>query len=185
MAKVERIPECHPERKHYCKGLCCACYGKRSYLKHREKRLAFQREWREQNPEAYREWQKANPEYNKLYLRGYSTAEFRMFHSAKARAKKKGIVFDLEPSDIIVPEFCPALGIKLERARPSLCTGTQPGRTKYSDFSPSLDRIVPELGYVKGNVWVISLKANRIKNTATPDELQKIADAVIKRLTAP
>lgn len=37
---------------------------------------------------------------------------------------------------------------------------------------PSLDKIIPKLGYVKGNVWVVSNKANRIKSNATIEELE-------------
>jgi hypothetical protein len=44
-----------------------------------------------------------------------------------------------------------------------------------SDGSPSLDRIDPKKGYVKGNVAVISYKANRIKQDATPEELEAVA----------
>lgn len=40
--------------------------------------------------------------------------------------------------------------------------------------SPSLDRIKPELGYVKGNIRVISFKANSIKNDASIEELRQI-----------
>ena len=41
--------------------------------------------------------------------------------------------------------------------------------------SPSLDRIVPEKGYVKDNIIIVSLMANSIKNQATPDQIQKVA----------
>lgn len=41
--------------------------------------------------------------------------------------------------------------------------------------SPSLDKIVPELGYVKGNIVVVSLRANQIKSDATIEELQAVA----------
>lgn len=37
---------------------------------------------------------------------------------------------------------------------------------------PSLDKIIPKLVYVKGNVWVVSNKANRIKSNATIEELE-------------
>lgn len=50
------------------------------------------------------------------------------------------------------------------------------------DDSYSLDRIDSSKGYIKGNVWVISLRANRIKNDSTPDELRLIADKVDERL---
>jgi hypothetical protein len=38
----------------------------------------------------------------------------------------------------------------------------------------SLDRIVPELGYVKGNIAVISNRANSLKSNATLEELERL-----------
>ena len=43
----------------------------------------------------------------------------------------------------------------------------------YGD-SPSLDRIFPESGYTKGNVRVISWRANWIKNNSTIEEIEKL-----------
>lgn len=40
---------------------------------------------------------------------------------------------------------------------------------------PSLDRIDPRKGYVKGNIAVMSWRANTIKNDATPEEIRKLA----------
>ena len=82
---------------------------------------------------------------------------------ARGRARRSGIRFSLTIEDIEVPETCPILGIPLSR-----------GSGVHSDNSPSLDRVVPSLGYVKGNVKVISNRANRIKSDATPDELLAI-----------
>ncbi len=84
----------------------------------------------------------------------------QMLASAKSRAKKKNIPFNLELSDIKIPQFCPLLGMELQRNKNGECR----------DTSPSLDRKTPELGYVKGNVWVISQKANMMKNNGTIDE---------------
>ena len=43
--------------------------------------------------------------------------------------------------------------------------------------SPSLDRIKPHIGYIRGNVRVISYQANRIKCDCTdPDIFQRLAD---------
>jgi len=61
------------------------------------------------------------------------------------------------------PEFCPILGIKLE-----------PGTGVQKDCNPSLDRIDNTKGYTKDNICVISLKANRLKNSASLDEIIKI-----------
>lgn len=92
-------------------------------------------------------WNRNNPE--KIILR-----------SAKHRAKKQNVPFLLKLEDINIPEKCPILGIKLE------ITGKHA-----SPNSPSLDKIIPELGYIKGNIQVISHKANSMKRDATIDEL--------------
>lgn len=75
---------------------------------------------------------------------------------ARDRAQKQGLPFDLELEDIVIPDKCPVFGVPFERS---------------TRFGPSLDRIKPELGYVRGNVAVISLRANSIKNDATADEI--------------
>lgn len=41
--------------------------------------------------------------------------------------------------------------------------------------APSLDKIRPSLGYVRGNVAIISNRANMIKSDATADEVLKVA----------
>ena len=47
-------------------------------------------------------------------------------------------------------------------------------------FSPSLDRIYPERGYVIGNVVIISNRANTIKNNATSEEIMKVANWLLE-----
>lgn len=102
-----------------------------------------------------RKWQLNNPEWFK-------------WRSAKIRAEKLGIPFDIEIKDIEIPEYCPILGIKL-----------QPGNTKSKESSPSLDRKVPEKGYTKDNIWVISNKANTMKNNASKEELISFARWIV------
>ncbi len=87
-----------------------------------------------------------------------------MLARVKMRAKLKGLAFDLAPECIIIPAVCPVLGIPLTI-----------GKGSASDNSPELDRIDNRKGYVQGNVLVVSRRANRIKNDATVDELEKIA----------
>ena len=86
-----------------------------------------------------------------------------MLSAAKDRASQKGLDFNIDISDILIPEYCPILNVKLER------------KTVYA---PSLDRINPNFGYVKGNVWVISRKANTMKNDASQEELERFANWV-------
>ncbi len=89
----------------------------------------------------------------------------QMVRTAKARATKAGVPFSLTPDDITIPSECPVFGIPIIV-----------GASRASDNSPSLDRVVPRFGYVPGNVLVISNRANRIKNDATPTELRQVAD---------
>lgn len=95
------------------------------------------------------------------------------FRTAAGRAhiaKTKGIPFGF-PSvhafathcKAIAPAVCPILGIAL----------TQRGTNKFN--SPSIDRIDPTLGYVPGNIQIISFKANAMKHNATADELKAFA----------
>lgn len=91
----------------------------------------------------------------------------RMVSAAKMRAKKRGLPFNLTTADVVIPEFCPVLGMQLR-------IGTS-GRSAPSPASPSLDRIIPSLGYVVGNVRVISWRANSLKCDASLEEVEKIA----------
>lgn len=100
-----------------------------------------------------------------LKRRSIDPVRFRvmqMLKAAKQRARKRGVPFDLLPQDIVAPVRCPALGMVLDYD----CT---PGRGVggFSPNSPSLDRIVPARGYVKGNVAVISNRANILKRDQT------------------
>lgn len=120
---------------------------------------------------------KPKPEYSKTYYERHpekvasaslrwrrANPVFQLVSGAKMRAKKKGIPFEISAADIAIPEICPVLGIKLHRGA---------GRT---DCSPSIDRINNSLGYVRGNVLVISWRANRLKGDGTLAELRAIAD---------
>jgi len=133
----------------------------------RERDRAASKERFHKDPEAayarMRDWVSRNPA---IYL----------FYNARQRAKKYGIPFDLEKSDIVIPEFCPVLGLRIDPA------GT--GRRGMHPNSPSVDRVVPELGYVKSNIEVICMRANLIKRDATAEELRKLADYIDRKVAA-
>jgi hypothetical protein len=81
---------------------------------------------------------------------------------ARYRSKKKGIEFNLELSDVVIPKICPVLKIPLT-------AGSSSGGPR--GCSPSLDRIDNTKGYIKGNVQVISHKDNTMKHCADNNEL--------------
>lgn len=99
----------------------------------------------------------------------YKTVEYRLYYTIKSRAEIKGLLFDLELSDIKIPDTCPCLGIPIRR-----------GVGKIEDGSPSVDRLDSTKGYTKDNIWIISNKANRSKNSCTLSELESLADALRK-----
>lgn len=84
------------------------------------------------------------------------TREWKMWYAAKRRAEAKNLPFDITLEDIIIPDVCPLLGTTLNRDY----EGDR-------QDSPSLDKVVPSKGYVKGNIRVISDKANRMKQDIT------------------
>lgn len=88
-----------------------------------------------------------------------------MFYRAKSRAKRDGVEFLLTIDDVAAAwpqdNRCPIFGTEFAKQ-----AGSGGGAQ-----SPTLDRIVPSLGYVPGNIAVISNRANGIKSDATPEEV--------------
>lgn len=113
-------------------------------------------------------------EYNLQAVRKYRREhpEFCLWNSAKQRAKKYGILFDLKKEDIIIPEKCPVFDVKLEF---QIGKGSGP-----SNWSPTIDRIDNEQGYTKNNIQIISWKANVMKHGASKEELQRFAKWVLQ-----
>jgi hypothetical protein len=103
------------------------------------------------------------------YIR-IKSPEYLIWYRAKSNAKDRRYEFNLEISDIIIPEVCPYLGIKILTDVNS--------RTTPNYYS--IDRINSSKGYVKGNVQVISLLANTMKNNATTQELITFAQNILK-----
>ena len=102
------------------------------------------RQWRTKNPSRY------------------------LYNQAKHRSRKRNIFFDLTPEDIVIPEYCPVLGIPLMMGK-----GIKSGPTHNS---PSIDRIDPKKGYTPDNIRVISWRANSLKSDGTLKELQVLVE---------
>lgn len=133
---------------------------KERYIKNKDKQKEMSRLWRERNKEK-------RQEYDREYF--INNRDTYTLNSIRRRAKKIGVDFDLDVDDIMSPDVCPVFGFTLER-----------GVKKLQPNSPSVDRLVPSSGYIKGNTQVISQKANMMKQDATPEELRMFAKWVLK-----
>ncbi len=104
--------------------------------------------------------------------RAFST-EQRLLTAAKHRARRDNLPLTITLADIVVPERCPVFHTRLVRG----------GRFTEdpNEDAATLDKIVPSLGYVPGNIAVISHRANRVKSCATLSELRKLADWIRSR----
>jgi len=114
--------------------------------------------------DCHKRYYAANREENIKSSTGWKwrNIERYLFLSCRNRAKRLGLEFNLTMEDFIIPELCPVFKtpILLEKG----------------DGSPSVDRIDNTKGYIKGNVKIVSHRANTIKNIGTADEHRKIAD---------
>ena len=146
--------------------------------------MAITREYYEANKtailERIRAWQIANPDKRRATCAKYyaqnrdkvkrAQDKYRkdnpakyLFNLAKRRSARVGVEFNISVEDVVVPKVCPLLGIPIN------------SYSEHPDFRPSLDRIDPKRGYIKGNVQVVSHKANRVKSNANGDELLTMA----------
>jgi hypothetical protein len=144
-----------------CSRYCRPCHK----MKQREYKNAhpgYARErknrWRMRDPDKHRSLERARRQRRPLSF---------LLQDARRRARLRGLPFNITVHDLVIPERCPDLGIKIEVGGP---------RRSW----PSIDRIRPELGYVRGNVRVISLMANAMKRDATAEEMCTIARAWLR-----
>jgi t-SNARE complex subunit (syntaxin) len=86
-----------------------------------------------------------------------------LYKNIKSRCKRIGKEFSIELEDITIPEKCPVFGFDLKREdrQTWMC-------------APSVDRIDNSKGYIKGNVTVVSRRANILKKDATLEELEQL-----------
>ena len=112
-------------------------------------------------------------------MRQYSKNRFSsdrrraLLDGARRRAKLYDLPINITIDDIVIPTVCPVLGIPII-----------PGGATNNPHLPSLDRFIPELGYVRGNITVISLRANSIKKNATVDEVKALYDWMATQMSS-
>jgi hypothetical protein len=148
-----------------------AAYHHDWYLRHKPEHLARTSAYQKTHKDEMRGYRAKYYKKNRSKIeaqgqqRHQANPARRLLAGAKARAKREGLAFNLVLADVIIPEFCPVLGMKLVAST-----------SRMHPDSPSLDKINSVLGYVKGNVIVVSWRANHIKTDATPLELMKVAN---------
>lgn len=138
----------------------------------REILLRKKKEYYQDNKESHnsyhrQKYQKNKEKYTKQTRDFYKdNREKYLLNKSRERAKKDSLEHTISLSDIVIPEYCPVLGIKLT---------TDLGMGQL-ETNASLDRIDSSKGYVPGNVQVISRKANTMKSNATYKELKKFGE---------
>ena len=132
----------------------------------------YVKEWRKNNPEKYKSQRKRERERRKEKGITKSVEEDRvqrLFHGIKKRCRENGICCDIKTyKEIEIPTHCPYLNIEL------VYDGSR-GKN-----AASIDKIIPELGYTKGNIQIISMLANQMKSNATIEELLTFSQSINK-----
>jgi hypothetical protein len=129
--------------------------------------MAVDRKSKEYSQSSYqkygRPWYLKNKERANKRVREYAARypERGLWRAAKLRAKNSGLEFNLDISDIVIPDVCPILKTKF-------VTNTM--------SAASVDRIDNSKGYIKGNIQIISRRANTMKGDCTPEQLRLFAN---------
>lgn len=151
---MHKCPQCKTETDdyYYSKGkrdsMCKPC--RKSYRREEKRQYTAQyiAEHKEEQLKRMAIWRDSNLERS-LWL------------GARRRAQQLGVPFSIEVTDIIIPQVCPVFKTPFE---------------KNTHFAASLDRFIPEMGYVPGNVYVISKKANMMKSNGTLTEMEMLLE---------
>jgi len=92
----------------------------------------------------------------------------------RRNAKKRNQPFDLTKADFSpLPSHCPVLGVELDYSGAG------------GPNAASIDRTDCKQGYVRGNVVIMSRRANTLKNDASPEELRKVLEYIEKFSKSP
>lgn len=138
----------------------------------KEKKKQYQAEWYRRNKErtkpAKQAWSQANRHKHREYYLDWEKRNPRraLIQRSRSSAKQRGLEHTISETDIQWPTHCPVLGIELCYDRDK--------KTAHRDDYPSFDRRDGLKGYVPGNVFVISWRANRIKWNCTLAELKAV-----------
>jgi hypothetical protein len=126
-----------------------------------------QKLYRQQNKDKVATWKKD------YYQQSRGTVAYclrRLLYSAKTRANKSNLPFDLtmEWLETMVVSHCPITLEAIDWTKEQVVGG------KLSPNSPSIDKHIPELGYVQSNCSIVSHRGNVIKSNGTIDEHRRV-----------
>lgn len=161
----EKYPDKHKEKQ------------RMSDLKQRMRKRGIIPPYDPKNPLTEEQLNNAITEYKKIIkaewdnmMDGRIITRFR--NRAMESARRKGYDFDLDRCDIIIPITCRYLNTTLDYS-------SDPKNLIPDENKPSLDRIDSSKGYIKGNIQIISLMANKIKTSATKEQLINFAAQIL------
>lgn len=142
----------------------------RDKIKKKEHDRIYREKHRERHNERARIWRKKKKDSLDTYYTEYNSRfrikrpERYLLQKAKGSAKSRNLEINITEEDIKIPEICPVLGMPLEITAGK---GRRPN-------SPSIDRIDNSLGYIKGNIQVMSWRANNLKSNGTLKEFRSL-----------
>lgn len=132
------------------------------YERNKEEQYRRNKESKASNPDKWKKW--ARDSYHRRKNDPDKILSF-LLKDPRVRAKKKGLPYNIEPEDLLpLPDVCPVFGVPFDKSR---------------RYSRSLDRIIPDVGYVKGTIQIISQLANAMKWDSTSEERVAFAKWVL------
>ena len=125
--------------------------------------------------EKHRKYRKANLSKYAEYQRNSraKNPKDHLIYQARMRATRDALPFGITDDTMHWPTHCPVLGLELDYSKAPIKERREAWQVRSNTVT--LDRHVNALGYVVGNVFAISHRANRIKSDATAEELMAVA----------
>lgn len=125
----------------------------------RAKKRRYRVRHKEQEAERQRRYRASHPRTPTTKRR---SPEEKLLEGARYRARRTGRDFDLKIADIVIPARCPIFDVPM-----------------IGPDAPSLDRVDNDQGYIRGNVCVISKRANRLKREITLIGLDRLREYML------
>jgi hypothetical protein len=148
----------------------------KDYQQNKDRYLEYNKQWHENNANYRREYYQNNKEIFKERRKGKNNRLREMFRNAKHRASNDCLPFDLtiEYMETIAMDHCPVTGELLDWELQFSEEG------KRNAMAPSLDKIIPLLGYTQGNVAIICNQMNTLKSDMTLEQLNQLVNYVCR-----